>query len=116
VEALARFHTTPTTQGGVLRFATRPWKNERKEEQPPRLTMAEARAKLTEFTNGGGHVFLPDDVPFTELPLRSLQGHRQWTDAYLLHVARKHGLILASLEGRMSNLDDRTKPSLFVVS
>jgi hypothetical protein len=44
VEALARFHTTPTTQGGFLRFATRPWKNERKEKQPPRLTMAEAHA------------------------------------------------------------------------
>jgi hypothetical protein len=30
------------TQGGFLRFATRPWKNERKEEQSPRLSMAEA--------------------------------------------------------------------------
>jgi hypothetical protein len=80
------------------------------------MRLAEARAKLAESTNGGGHVFLPYHVPFTELPLRSLQGHRQWTDAYLLHVARKHGLVLASLESRMSNLDDRTKPALFVVS
>ena len=39
VERLEHFHTTPTTQGGFLRFATRPWKNERKEEQPPRLNM-----------------------------------------------------------------------------
>jgi predicted nucleic acid-binding protein len=38
VEAVARFHTTPTTQGGFLRFATRPWKNALREEQPPRLT------------------------------------------------------------------------------
>ena len=115
VERLERFHTTPTTQGGFLRFATRPWKNERKEEQPPRLTMAEAQAKLTEFTKASGHVFLPDDAPFTELGLRSMQGHRQWTDAYLLHLARKHGLALASLESRMANLDDATKPVLFVV-
>ena len=116
VERLERFHTTPMTQGGFLRFATRPWRNERKEEQPPRLTMAEAQAKLREFTAADGHVFLPDDAPFTEVGLRSMQGHRQWTDAYLLHLARTHGLALASLEKRMGNLDDPVKPLLFVVA
>jgi len=115
VETLERFHTTPTTQGGFLRFATRPWKNARKEEQPPRLTMAEAQGKLAEFTSADGHVFLPDDEPFTKLGLRSMQGHRQWTDAYLLHLARKHGLRLVSLESRMANLDNAANPVLFVV-
>ena len=116
VEGLERFHTTPMTQGGFLRFATRPWKNERKQEQPPRLTMADAQAKLREFTASEGDSFLPDDAPFTDLGLRSMQGHRQWTDAYLLHLARQHGLALASLESRLSNLDDAAKPVLFVVS
>lgn len=116
VETLERFFTTPTTQGGFLRFATRPWKNERKEEQPPRLSMADAQARLREFTQVEGHVFLPDDAPFTDLSLRSLQGHRQWTDAYLLHLARKHSLAMASLESRMANLDDPARPVLFVVS
>lgn len=116
VEGLGRFRTSPMTQGGFLRFATRPWKNERKDEQPPRLTMAEAQAKLREFIAADGHVFLPDDVSFTELGLRSMQGHRQWTDAYLLHLARKHGLALASLESRMANLDDPANPLLFVVT
>jgi len=115
VEKLEKFHTTPTTQGGFLRFATRPWKNERREEQPPRLTVAEAHARLQEFTAVAGHEFLPDDVAFTELGLRSLQGHRQWTDAYLLALARKHGLAMASLESRMANLDDATNPVLFAV-
>lgn len=78
--------------------------------------MAEAQAKLREFTAAEGHVFLPDDAPFTELGLRSMQGHRQWTDACLLHLARKHGLSLASLESRMANLDDAAKPVLFVVA
>ena len=77
--------------------------------------MAEAQGKLCEFTVAGGHVFLPDDVPFAELGLRSMQGHRQWTDAYLLHLARRCGLALASLESRMSNLDDAARPVLFVV-
>lgn len=113
---MERFYTTPMTQGGFLCFATRPWKNERKEEQPPRLTMAEAQAKLREFIAVGGHNFLPDDVPFTDLGLRSMQGHRQWTDAYLLHLARQHGLALASLDRRMANLDDVAKPVLLVVN
>ena len=44
-----------------------------------------------------------------------MQGHRQWTDAYLLHLARRHGLALASLESRMANLDAVVNPVLFVV-
>jgi uncharacterized protein len=116
LEGLERFHTTPMTQGGFLRFATRPWKNESREEQPPRLTMAEVQPKLRGFTAAASHAFLADDVPFTELGLRSMQGHRQWTDAYLLHLARKHGLAFASLESRMANLDDPAKPLLFVVA
>jgi hypothetical protein len=116
VETVPCFHTTPTTQGGFLRFATRPWKNARKEEQPPRLSMTEAQLKLTEFTNVAGHIFLSDDEPFTKLGMRSMQGHRQWTDAYLLHLARKHGLTFVSLESRMANLDDPASPTLFVVA
>lgn len=115
VESLMRFYTTPTVQGGFLRFATRPLKNQRGDQQQPRLTMAEALAKLKDFTNAEGHVFFNDDAPFTDLRLRSMQGHRQWTDAYLLHIARKHNLALASLESRMAVLDDPTAPLLFVV-
>jgi predicted nucleic acid-binding protein len=115
VEGLDRFYTTPTVQGGFLRFATRPLKNEHGEQQRPRLTMAEALAKLPEFAGVDGHVFVPDDAPFTDLGMRSMQGHRQWTDAYLLHMARKHGLALASLESRMATVDDPAAPVLFVV-
>ncbi len=78
--------------------------------------MAEAMEKLRELTAAAGHFFLPDDVPFTALGLRSMQGHRQWTDAYLLDCARHHGLSLASLESRMANLDDPASPALFVVT
>jgi toxin-antitoxin system PIN domain toxin len=115
VESLDGFYTTPTVQGGFLRFATRPLKNERGEQQQPRLTMAQALAKLREFTEADGHVFVSDDAPFTDLGLRSMQGHRQWTDAYLLHIARKHNLVLASLESRMANIDDPATPLLYVV-
>src|SRR2546427_66274 len=84
-----------------------------KQELLPRLSMSDAHRKLKEFTQAGGHVFLPDDAPFAELNLRSMQGHRQWTDAYLLHLARKHGLVFASLENRLTNLDDPLQPVLF---
>jgi len=115
VESLDRFYTTPTVQGGFLRFATRPLKNERGEQQPPRLAMDEALNKLREITEVAGHTFLKDDAPFTDLGMRSMQGHRQWTDAYLLHIARKHSIPFASLESRMRTLDDPNTQLLFVV-
>ena len=34
VDALQRVYTSPTTQGGFLRFATRPWKDQQRREQP----------------------------------------------------------------------------------
>jgi len=69
--SLDRFHTTPTTQGGFLRFLTRPWKNEQKQEQPPRMTVANAFATLRDLTQSAQHTFLPDDEPFTSVSLRS---------------------------------------------
>jgi predicted nucleic acid-binding protein len=116
VESLERYFTTPTVQRGFLRFATRPMKSERGEPEQPRLAMVEALAKLREFTAAEGHVFVSDDAPFTDLKMRSMQGHRQWTDGYLLHIARKYGIRLASLESRMATLDDPATPTLFVVS
>src|SRR6266508_5378646 len=104
VQSLDRFYTTPTVQGGFLRFATRPLRTEHSEQPQPLLTILEAVAKLREYTDTEGHVFVPDDAQFTELGMRSLQGHRQWTDAYLLHIARKHNLTFASLESRMASL------------
>ncbi len=115
VESLQRFYTTPTIQGGFLRFATRPLRNARGELEEPRLTMAEGLGRLQELTDVESHAFVTDDAPFTDLEIRWLQGHRQWTDAYLLHIARKNSITLASLESRMAILDDPITPLLFVV-
>ena len=115
LSALDRFHTTPITQGGFLRFLTRPWKDERKQEQLPRMTIAQASATLRDVAESPKHSFLPDDEPFTAVSLRSVTGHRQWTDAYLLRLARKHGLQLATLERKMNNMDDPASPVLLVV-
>lgn len=116
VETLDRFYTTPTTQGG---FSASPRGHGRMSLERYNLHVSrweKARRSCVSFQKTQGHIFLPDDSPFTELGLRSMQGHRQWTDAYLLHLARKHGLWMASLESRMANLDDPARPSLFVLT
>jgi toxin-antitoxin system PIN domain toxin len=116
LQTLETFHTTPTTQGGFLRFLTRPWKDHQKQEQPPRMGVAQAFATLRAVVESPKHSFLPDDEPFTGVSLRSLSGHRQWTDAYLLRLALKHGLRLASLERKMDNMDDPASATLLVVT
>ena len=115
ISTLDRFYTTPTTQGGFLRFLTRPWKDEQKREQPPRMTIAKAFETLREVTQWPRHGFLPDDEAFTGVSLRSMSGHRQWTDAYLLRLAIKHNVKLATLERKMDNMDDPASPALLVV-
>ncbi len=115
LQTLQTFRTTPTTQGGFLRFMTRPWRDEQKRDQPRRMSIAEAFATLRGVVESPKHAFLPDDEPFTGVSLRSLSGHRQWTDAYLLRLARKHGLRLATLERKMDNMDDLLTPALLVV-
>jgi len=112
VHSLDRFYTTPTTQGGFLRFLTRPWKNQQGEPQPPRMTAAEALSTLAKLTAQPKHVFIPDDAPFTAVSLKSISGHRQWTDAYLMSLARKHGQKLATLEAKLDNMDDPAAPVL----
>ncbi len=115
LRTLDHFHTTPTTQGGFLRFLTRPWKDEQRREQPPRLAMADALATLRDVMHWPQHAFLPDDEPSTGVSLQSMSGHRQWTDAYLMRLARKHGLKFATLERKLGNMEDRTAPVLLLV-
>ncbi len=77
--------------------------------------MVDGIQTLLMLTKSQGHIFTPDDLEYTMLPPRSLTGHRQWTDAYLLNLARKHGLILVTLDGRMANLDNPVSPTLYVL-
>jgi uncharacterized protein len=111
VESLKYFYTCPTTQGGFLRFATRAGK-----DSPPRLSISTARDKLKEWVLTEGHVFVPDDFSFTDLSLRSISGHRQWTDAYLLQLASHHRLNFASMDNRMANLDDPNNPAFVMIT
>ena len=107
-----RFYTTPTTQGGFLRFLTRPWKDQQRREQPPRMTIAQAITALRALTETEKHLFLPDDQPFASVSLHSLSGHRQWTDAYLMALARKHRIKLATFDDKLANMEVTSHPVL----
>jgi len=76
------------------------------------MTAAEALSTLAKLTAQPKHVFIPDDAPFTAVSLKSISGHRQWTDAYLMSLARKHGQKLATLEAKLDNMDDPAAPVL----
>ena len=62
------------------------------------------------------HKFLADDLPFTEVSMRSLSGFKQWNDAYLIALARRHAIPLATLERKLDNMEDSQSPVLLVVN
>jgi predicted nucleic acid-binding protein len=79
------------------------------------MTVAEALETLRGVMASPAHIFLTDDEPFPNVSLRSMSGHRQWTDAYLMRLARKNGLRFATLERKLNNMDDARAPVLLVV-
>jgi predicted nucleic acid-binding protein len=113
VDGLKWFCTCPQTHGAFLRFFTRPWRNADGKDQPPRLTTAEAMSHLTAILQLKTHRFLPDDLPFSKISLRSLSGFKQWNDAYLIAKAVKAGMKLATLERKLENMDNLSKPVIF---
>src|SRR5262249_30518648 len=105
-ERLNTFYTTPQTEGAFLRFFTRPWTDADRVRQEPRLTTGEAMRQLKEIQALSEHRFLADDISFASVSMRSLSGFKQWNDAYLIAVAKKQGLKLATLDKKIENMDD----------
>jgi toxin-antitoxin system PIN domain toxin len=89
----SNFATCPITQGSLLRLLIR-------EGQPA----AAARAVLSQTMASPRHEFWPDDVPYTDVPVDGIIGHRQVTDAYLAQLARAHGARLATFDQAMAKL------------
>jgi toxin-antitoxin system PIN domain toxin len=85
--------TCPITQGSLVRFLIR---NDRK--------ASTAQAMLSTITALDSHVFWPDDVPFQQVTLLGVVGHRQVTDAYLAQLARENSGRLATLDGGLAAL------------
>lgn len=51
-----------------------------------------------------GHVFLAADFPYAGIPLESLLGHRQVTDAYLVALAKSKGAKLATFDEALASM------------
>lgn len=82
-----RFATCPSTQGSLVRF----------------LVMAgasgdESRRVVRQVSDHDRHHFWSDSLPYGDVDLAGVVGHRQVTDAYLASLARRRGGRLATLD------------------
>jgi len=87
------FATCPITQGSLIRLLIREGQS-----------AAAARAVLDGTTADQRHEFWPDDVPYTEVPIEGIIGHRQVTDAYLAQLTRARGSRLATFDRAMAKM------------
>jgi len=87
------FATCPVTQGSLLRLLIRGG-------QPA----ATAQAVLGAAASNPRHEFWPDDVPYTDVRMAGIVGHRQVTDAYLAQLARARGARLATFDRALAKL------------
>ena len=115
VSKLRQFSTSPQTQGAFLRFFTRSWTDAVGQRRPPRMTIGEAMSHLKAILALPAHRFLADDLSFEKVSMRSLSGFKQWNDAYLIALAAKHILSLATLERKLDNMDDPKSPVVHAV-
>jgi uncharacterized protein len=88
-----RFATCPITQGSLLRLLIR-------EGQSAGTT----KAVVSALAEDARHEFWPDDLPYSEVAMKGVVGHRQVTDAYLAQLARAHGGRLASFDEGLAKL------------
>lgn len=87
------FATCPITQGSLVRFLLRSGQ-----------TASAARDVVVAVGDASRHEFWPDNVPFAEVALGGVVGHRQVTDAYLAQLARSRQGQLVTLDSGLAHL------------
>jgi uncharacterized protein len=87
------FATCPITQGSLVRLLIRQGQS-----------AAAARSVLSGTIADPRHEFWPDDLPYTDVPVKGIVGHRRATDAYLAQLARARGCRLATFDQVMAQL------------
>lgn len=85
--------TCPITQGAVMRMLLR-----------ERRTPAEARQILGGLAADDRHEFWPDNLPYADVRMTGMIGHRQVTDAYLAALARARDGQLATFDRGLAAL------------
>jgi toxin-antitoxin system PIN domain toxin len=89
------FATCPVTEGALVRFLLRNGAGSR-----------EVADVLRGISAADGHEFWADDLPYSDIDMRGVIGHRQVTDAYLAGLARSRGGRLATLDRALAALHD----------
>lgn len=90
LEAQPSFATCPLSQLGFLRVSISPGY---------RASFEDAMAALEDITTRKGARFIADDLPAAKLP--SVTSQAGTTDAYLVTLAKAHGLKLATLDAAL---------------
>ena len=90
-----RFATCPITEGALVRLLVREGQS-----------TGTARAILEALAASSRHDFWADDVPYHQVHMHGVVGHRQVTDAYLAQLARRHEGRLATLDEGLAKLHD----------
>ncbi|MDQ2880121.1 MAG: PIN domain-containing protein [Actinomycetota bacterium] len=85
--------TCPITQGAMIRMLLR--RGVRPDQALNQLEIIAAQPR---------HEFWPDQVPFTDVALTGVIGHRQVTDAYLAQLARHNTGRLATFDQGLAQL------------
>lgn len=94
-----RWAVCPFTEAGFLRYMTRPKLGD--------VSMEEATAMLTRLGQEPGYQYQPISADWQTLCgifFKRLFGHNQITDAYLLGVAVREGLVLATFDRAILHL------------
>ncbi len=89
------FATCPVTEGALVRFLLRHGG-----------TATDVAAILVSVSASARHRFWSDDVPFEQIRMSGVVGHRQVTDAYLAALARRRRGRLATLDRALAVLHD----------
>jgi toxin-antitoxin system PIN domain toxin len=92
-ESASDFATCPITQGSLVRFLLRTGQS-----------ASTAKDMVTAVAGASRHEFWPDHLPFTDVELGGVVGHRQVTDAYLAQLARDRAGRLATLDSGLAHL------------
>lgn len=86
--------TCPITEGLLVRWVFRGGG-----------TASDAHGALEVLESSDHHESWPDALPFREVALYGVVGHRQVTDAYLAGVARSRGRRLVTLDRALAHLN-----------
>jgi uncharacterized protein len=93
VDLSGNFATCPITQGSLVRLLIREGQSATAARSVVSGTVADPR-----------HEFWPDDLPYTDVPVAGIVGHRQVTDAYLAQLARARGGRLGTFDHALAQL------------